>query len=65
LGFILRLSGLIDGLNERIGKTIYWLILAAVLVSSGNATVRYIFSNSSNAWLELQWYLFSAVFILC
>ena len=65
MGFLLRLSGLIDGLNERIGKTIYWLILAAVLVSSGNATVRYIFSNSSNAWLELQWYLFSAVFILC
>ncbi len=65
MGYLLRLSGLIDGLNERIGKTIYWLILAAVLVSSGNATVRYIFSNSSNAWLELQWYLFSAVFILC
>ena len=64
MGFLLRLSGLIDGLNERIGKTIYWLILAAVLVSSGNATVRYIFSNSSNAWLELQWYLFSAIFLL-
>jgi TRAP-type mannitol/chloroaromatic compound transport system permease small subunit len=65
LGFLLRLSRLIDRLNERIGSVFYWLILAAVLVSSGNATVRYIFSNSSNAWLELQWYLFSAVFILC
>jgi TRAP-type mannitol/chloroaromatic compound transport system permease small subunit len=65
LGFLLRLSRVIDALNERIGKTMYWLILAAVLVSSGNATVRYIFSRSSNAWLELQWYLFSAVFILC
>src|SRR5712692_9118983 len=59
------MSRFIDALNERIGKTMYWLILAAVLVSSGNATVRYVFSNSSNAWLELQWYLFSAVFILC
>jgi len=64
LGVLLRLSGLIDGLNERIGKLVYWLVLAAVLVSSGNATVRYIFDTSSNAWLELQWYLFSAVFIL-
>lgn len=65
MGFLLRLSGLIDALNERIGRVIYWLILAAVLVSSGNATVRYVFDSSSNAWLELQWYLFSAVFILC
>ena len=65
MGILLRLSGLIDGLNERIGKAFYWLILVAVLVSSGNATVRYVFSTSSNAWLELQWYLFSAVFVLC
>lgn len=65
MGFLLRLSGLIDGLNERVGKAVYWLILAAVLVSSGNATIRYTFDTSSNAWLELQWYLFSAVFILC
>jgi len=65
LGFLLRLTRLIDGLNDRIGKVFYWLILAAVLVSAGNATVRYIFSTSSNAWLELQEYLFSAVFVLC
>src|SRR5579862_8950259 len=65
LGFLLRLSSLIDGLNERVGRVIYWLVLAAVLVSSGNATIRYTFDTSSNAWLELQWYLFSAVFILC
>jgi TRAP-type mannitol/chloroaromatic compound transport system permease small subunit len=64
LGFLLRLSGLIDGLNERVGRLVYWLVLAAVLVSSGNATIRYTFDMSSNAWLELQWYLFSAVFIL-
>jgi TRAP-type mannitol/chloroaromatic compound transport system permease small subunit len=44
---------------------VYWLVLAAVLVSSSNATARYLFSLSSNAWLELQWYLFSAVFLLC
>lgn len=65
MGTLLGLSRLIDGLNERVGRVFYWLILAAVLVSSANATVRYIFSTSSNAWLELQWYLFSAVFILC
>ncbi len=64
MGFLLRLSSLIDGLNERVGRVIYWLVLAAVLVSSGNATIRYTFDTSSNAWLELQWYLFSAVFIL-
>ena len=61
---LLRLSRVIDGLNERVGHTIYWLILVAVLVSSGNATVRYLFDISSNGWLELQWYLFSAVFLL-
>ena len=62
---LLRISGLIDGLNERVGRLSYWMILIAVLVSSGNATVRYVFDKSSNAWLELQWYLFSAVFLFC
>ena len=62
---LLRLSGLIDALNERVGHLSYWLILLAVLVSAGNASVRYIFDTSSNAWLELQWYLFSAVFLFC
>ena len=61
---LLRLSGLIDGLNERVGRLTYWLILVMVLVSAGNASVRYIFDRSSNAWLEIQWYLFSAVFLL-
>ena len=61
---LLRLSRLIDALNERVGQTVYWLILVAVLVSAGNATVRYLFDMSSNGWLELQWYLFSAVFLL-
>ena len=62
---LLRMSGLIDALNERVGHLSYWLILVAVLVSAGNATMRYAFNMSSNAWLEIQWYLFSAVFLFC
>ncbi|MDP1693617.1 MAG: TRAP transporter small permease subunit [Burkholderiaceae bacterium] len=62
---LLKLSQWIDGLTERIGRLIYWLILVAVLVSAGNAVIRYAFNMSSNAWLELQWYLFSAVFLFC
>jgi TRAP-type mannitol/chloroaromatic compound transport system permease small subunit len=61
---LLRLSRGIDALNERVGHLVYWLILAAALVSAGNALVRYTFDMSSNGWLELQWYLFSAVFLL-
>ncbi len=55
----------IDFVNTRIGKRSAWLILAAVLVSATNAIVRKTFDTSSNAWLELQWVLFSAVFLLC
>ncbi len=62
--FLLRLSRAIDALNERVGQLVYWLILAAVVVSAGNASVRYLFDLSSNAWLELQWYLFGAVVLL-
>ena len=62
---LLRLSGLVDALNERVGHLSYWLILVAVLVSAGNAVVRYTLNTSSNAWLEIQWYLFSAVFLFC
>jgi TRAP-type mannitol/chloroaromatic compound transport system permease small subunit len=62
---LINISKLIDRLNDNVGKLTYWLTLVAVLVSSGNATVRYLFDTSSNAWLELQWYLFSAVFLLC
>jgi len=62
---LLRLSRLIDALNEKVGHAVYWLVLLAVLVSSGNAMVRYTFSMSSNAWLEIQWYLFAAIFLLC
>src|ERR1039457_4441750 len=62
---LLRISGLIDALNEHVGRLSYWLILVMVLVSAGNASVRYAFDRSSNAWLEIQGYLFSAVFLLC
>ena len=62
---LLALSRAIDWLNERIGRLTYWLFLAAVLISSGNAVVRYSLNMSSNAWLEIQWYLFSAVFLFC
>jgi TRAP-type mannitol/chloroaromatic compound transport system permease small subunit len=61
---LLKLSGLIDRLNELLGKVIMWLVLAAVLISSGNAIIRKAFDMSSNAWLEIQWYLFAGVFML-
>ena len=61
---LLVLSALIDRTNVFIGKAVSWLVLVAVLVSAGNAVVRKAFDMSSNAWLELQWYLFGAVFML-
>jgi TRAP-type mannitol/chloroaromatic compound transport system permease small subunit len=64
LKFLLFFSRAVDALNERIGMAVRWLVLAAVLVSAVNATVRYSLNTSSNAWLELQWYLFAAVFLL-
>jgi len=62
---LLRISALIDAINERVGRSVYWMVLVAVLVSAGNAIIRKLFNVSSNAWLELQWYLFSAIFLLC
>lgn len=61
---LLKLSRLIDSINEWIGKFIMWLVLAAVLISAGNAIVRKAFNIGSNATLEIQWYLFSGVFML-
>ncbi|MGF7005660.1 TRAP transporter small permease subunit [Aminobacter sp. BE322] len=61
---LLALSRLIDRINEAIGKTVAWAILLAILVSAGNAVIRKTFNMSSNAWLELQWYLFGAAFML-
>ncbi|MFK0272944.1 TRAP transporter small permease subunit [Ensifer sp. NPDC090286] len=60
---LLGFSRLIDTITEFIGKSVSWLILAAVLVSAGNAIIRKIFNMSSNAWLEAQWYLFGAAFM--
>lgn len=62
---LLALSRMIDGLNRRVGAVAIWFVLAAVLISAGNAVIRKVFNVSSNAYLEVQWYLFSAVFLLC
>ena len=61
---LLALSRLIDRINEAIGKSVAWLILIAIFVSAVNASVRKLFNTSSNAWLELQWYLYGAAFML-
>lgn len=61
---LLRISGLIDAINDRIGRFLSWFILAAVVISTGNAIMRKAFSIGSNAYLEIQWYLFAAVFML-
>jgi TRAP-type mannitol/chloroaromatic compound transport system permease small subunit len=62
---VLPVSRAIDAFNSFIGRWVSWLIFAAVVVSAVNAVVRKAFDMSSNAWLELQWVLFSAVFLLC
>ena len=62
---LLRVSAMIDRINTWIGRSAMWLILLAVLVSTVNAIIRKAFDISSNAWLELQWKLFGAVFLLC
>ncbi|OYR28586.1 tripartite ATP-independent periplasmic transporter, DctQ family [Brucella lupini] len=61
---MLALSRAIDAANNFIGKSVSWLILVAVLISAINAVSRKLFNVSSNAWLEAQWYLFSAVFLI-
>ncbi|MDQ6683513.1 MAG: TRAP transporter small permease subunit [Pseudomonadota bacterium] len=61
---LLALSRSIDRLSEWVGRSVAWLVLAAVLISAGNAIVRKAFNSSSNAFLEIQWYLFAAVFLL-
>jgi TRAP-type mannitol/chloroaromatic compound transport system permease small subunit len=62
---LIKLARAIDAMNEYIGKGAAWAIVIAILVSSINALIRRIFGMSSNGWLELQWYLFGAVFMLC
>ncbi len=62
---LLALSRLIDRASERIGHIVYWLVLVAVLISCANAIIRKAFNTSSNSFLEIQWYLFSAIFLFC
>ena len=62
---LLALSRLIDRISDRIGQTVYWLILVTVLISAANAVVRKAFNYSSNSFLEIQWYLFSVIFLFC
>ena len=64
MGFLLRVSRLIDWVNDRLGVVANWLVLAACLISAANAMSRYAFDLSSNAWLEIQWYLFAAIVML-
>lgn len=61
---LIRVATAIDALNSRVGRSVSWLVLAAVVISAGNATTRKLFNLSSNAWLEAQWYLFSAILLL-
>jgi TRAP-type mannitol/chloroaromatic compound transport system permease small subunit len=65
LSALLSVTRVIDAVNRWLGKRLAWLVLAAVVVSAVNATVRKAFDTSSNAWLELQWVLFGVVFLLC
>ncbi|HEX7329735.1 MAG TPA: TRAP transporter small permease subunit [Casimicrobiaceae bacterium] len=60
---LLALSRAIDAFTERVGRIVYWLVLIVVLISAANATVRKAFDYSSNAYLEIQWYLFSVTFL--
>ncbi len=62
---LLKISSGIDAFTKWVGKRLAWLILVAVVVSALNAIVRKAFDTSSNSWLELQWVLFSIVFLLC
>lgn len=60
----MSLSRLIDSVNEKIAGAVSWALLAAVIICAGNALVRYLLNFSSNAWLEIQWYLYAAMFML-
>ena len=64
MGTWLRMAHAIDWLSARFAVLASWLILGSCVVSAGNATVRYLIDNSSNAWLELQWYMFAGIVML-
>lgn len=61
---LIAISRIIDTLNERVGRAVTWLVVVATVISAGNALSRYALDLSSNAWLEIQWYLFAAIFLL-
>jgi TRAP-type mannitol/chloroaromatic compound transport system permease small subunit len=62
--FLLRLSAAIDALNEQFGIVANWLVLLSCLISAGNAGSRYLFNESSNGWLEIQWYMLAGMVLL-
>lgn len=64
MGPLIQISRLIDAINDRLGRAASWMVLAACLISAANAMSRYAFDLSSNAWLEIQWYLFAAIVML-
>ena len=64
MGGLLKLSRAIDGMNEKFGVIANWLVLLSCLISAGNAVSRYVFSESSNGWLEVQWYMFAGMVLL-
>ena len=61
---LLKFADAVDRLDEQVGQTLKWLVLFASLISAGNALMRYTIHYSSNAWLEIQWYMFGAMFLL-
>lgn len=65
MNFLLQLSRRIDGISEAVGRAAIWLVLVVVVISAGNAVFRFAFNMSSNGLLEIQWYLFSAIFMFC
>ena len=65
MNFLLQFARLVDRLSEAVGRAAIWLVLVVVIISAGNAVSRFALNMSSNAWLEIQWYLFSGIFLLC
>ena len=58
---LLKFSAVVDWVNEKIGVVCNWLVLWSCIISGGNAMVRYAYDQSSNAWLEVQWYMFAVI----
>lgn len=65
MNFMLQFSRLVDAVSEAVGRAAIWLVLVVVIISAGNAVSRFALNMSSNAWLEIQWYLFSGIFLFC